>query len=136
MSNTVASGAGVDDGNPPRISVILPCLNEAGSIIACVEEAQLGLSRAGLPGEVLVVDNGSVDGSADLARQAGARVVDEAVPGYGSALRAGVRAAEGDILVMADADLTYDLTRAWRTHRARPTGHGRFGCRGAARWRE
>jgi glycosyltransferase involved in cell wall biosynthesis len=101
----------VERGSVSQVSVILPCLNEADSISACVEEAQLGMRRTGLGGEVVVVDNGSVDGSADLARRAGARIVDEPVPGYGSALRAGIGAAQGDILVMADADLTYDLSR-------------------------
>lgn len=93
------------------VSVVLPCLDEAGSVAQCVREAQEALTAAGYEGEVVVVDNGSTDGSALLAQGAGARVVHEAQPGYGSALRAGFRAARGDIIVMADADQTYPLDR-------------------------
>ena len=96
---------------PDHVSIILPCLNEAASIAACVAEGQDGLDRAGLAGEVVVVDNGSTDDSAERARRAGARVVVEPVPGYGSALRSGIASATGSILVMADADHTYDLSR-------------------------
>jgi glycosyltransferase involved in cell wall biosynthesis len=93
----------------PSVSVVLPCLDEADSVGQCVVEASEALHRAGLTGEVLVVDNGSTDRSAEIAAAAGARIVDEARPGYGSALRAGFAAATGDIIVMADADLTYQL---------------------------
>lgn len=95
----------------PSVSVVLPCLNEAASVAACVDEALSTLELAGFDGEVVVADNGSTDGSAGIARAAGARVVHEPEPGYGSALRAGIRAARGDIVVMADADCTYDLSR-------------------------
>lgn len=94
-----------------KVSVILPCLNEADSVSSCVREAHRGLDAAGLDGEVLVVDNGSNDGSPDLASAAGAVVVDEPVPGYGAAIRGGVASATGDICVMADADCTYPLER-------------------------
>jgi hypothetical protein len=93
------------------VSVVLPCLDEAASITGCVDEARLGLRNAGLEGEVLVVDNGSADESAELATRAGARVVAEPHPGYGSALRRGIDEARGDVVVMADADGTYDLAR-------------------------
>lgn len=92
-----------------KVSVILPCLNEADSVAACVLEAYRGLDAAGLDGEVVVVDNGSSDGSADVAQAVGAVVVDEAVSGYGAAIRGGVASATGDICVMADADCTYPL---------------------------
>jgi Glycosyl transferase family 2 len=91
------------------VTVVFPCLNEARSVGMCVEEARAVLARAAIEGEVLVVDNGSVDGSPGVARAAGARVVHESRRGYGSALQAGFDAARGDIIVMADADFSYDL---------------------------
>lgn len=98
-------------GDDITVSVVLPCLDEAGSVGQCVKEALDAMSSAGLKGEVVVVDNGSIDGSADIARMAGARVVAEDRPGYGSALRAGFTAARGPVTVMADADFTYDLSQ-------------------------
>lgn len=98
-------------GDDVAVSVVLPCFDEAGSVGQCVKEALDAMSAAGLKGEVVVVDNGSTDGSAEIARAAGARVVAEERPGYGSALRAGFAAARGPVAVMADADFTYDLGR-------------------------
>ena len=92
-----------------RISVVIPCLNEAETIERCVTAARGALESAGCSGEVIVVDNGSDDGSAKLAARAGARVVHEERRGYGSAYLAGFEAAVGDYIVMADADLTYDF---------------------------
>jgi glycosyltransferase involved in cell wall biosynthesis len=92
-----------------RVSVVIPCLDEAENIERCVAAARDALETAGLDGEVLVVDNASVDDSADLARSAGARVVREPRRGYGSAYLAGFAAAHGEYIVMADADLTYDF---------------------------
>jgi glycosyltransferase involved in cell wall biosynthesis len=91
------------------VSVVIPCLNEAESIAHCVNSAQRVLDEHGLRGEVVVVDNGSDDGSATLALVAGARVVEEPRRGYGSAYLAGFAAARGDYIVMIDADLTYDF---------------------------
>jgi glycosyltransferase involved in cell wall biosynthesis len=91
------------------VSVVIPCLNEAQTIERCVTSALEVLGAHGIPGEVIVVDNGSTDGSAELATQAGARVVEEPRRGYGSAYLAGFAAARGDSIVMADADLTYDF---------------------------
>jgi Glycosyl transferase family 2 len=93
----------------PSVSVVIPCLNEAESIERCVTDALDTLSEASLRGEVIVVDNGSDDGSGDLAAAAGARVVHEPRRGYGSAYLAGLAAAQGEHIVMADADLTYDF---------------------------
>jgi glycosyltransferase involved in cell wall biosynthesis len=93
----------------PRVSVVIPCLNEAESIAECVSQSLGALRAAGLDGEVVVADNGSTDGSPDLAREAGAIVVDEPRRGYGSAYLAGFAAARGDYVVMLDADLTYPI---------------------------
>jgi hypothetical protein len=91
------------------VSVVIPCLNEAASIERCVTRAREALEGQGWKGEVIVADNGSEDGSADLARAAGALVVFEPRRGYGSAYLAGFAAATGEYIVMADADLTYDF---------------------------
>jgi glycosyltransferase involved in cell wall biosynthesis len=92
-----------------RVSVVIPCLNEAESIAQCVRAARRVLDEHGIAGEVIVADNGSDDGSGELARAAGATVVEEPRRGYGSAYLAGFAAARGDYVVMIDADLTYDF---------------------------
>src|SRR4051812_36781557 len=92
----------------PRVSVVIPCLNEAENIQECVTRAARVLADGGLSGEVIVADNGSDDGSPELAKEAGALVVHEPRRGYGSAYLAGFAAARGEYVVMADADLTYD----------------------------
>jgi glycosyltransferase involved in cell wall biosynthesis len=89
--------------------VVIPCLNEEASIQRCVTEARGALQGQGWVGEVIVADNGSDDRSAELAGEAGAVVIHESRRGYGSAYRAGFAAAQGDYIVMADADLTYDF---------------------------
>ncbi|GAC1408773.1 MAG: hypothetical protein NVSMB57_00550 [Actinomycetota bacterium] len=91
------------------VSIVIPCLNEETTIVACVEKALQAISEAGVAGEVLVVDNNSTDRSAELATAAGARVIAETRRGYGSAYRAGLAAAKGRAILMGDADLTYDL---------------------------
>jgi glycosyltransferase involved in cell wall biosynthesis len=93
----------------PIVSVVIPCLNEAENIEACVTAALEAIVRMGIPGEVVVADNNSEDDSARLAEQAGARVVVERRRGYGSAYLAGFAASQGRYIVMADADLTYDF---------------------------
>jgi glycosyltransferase involved in cell wall biosynthesis len=92
-----------------RVSVVIPCLDEAETIAECVTSARAVLDEAGLAGEVIVVDNGSTDGSGDLARAAGALVVEEPRRGYGSAYLAGLAVAQDDYIVMVEADLTYDF---------------------------
>src|SRR3954447_12452997 len=97
-------------GNPaPKVSVVIPCLNEAENIEACVRRSVEAIAAAQLDGEVVVCDTNSRDGRGEIAERAGARVVHEARPGYGSAYLAGFAAARGDYIVMADADLTYDF---------------------------
>jgi glycosyltransferase involved in cell wall biosynthesis len=93
----------------PLVSVVIPCLNEAENIEACVSAAREALGRMDVPGEIVVADNDSEDDSARLAEQAGARVVVERRRGYGSAYLAGFAASRGRYIVMADADLTYDF---------------------------
>jgi GT2 family glycosyltransferase len=93
----------------PQVSVVIPCLNEAETIQECVRRARAVLADNGLSGEVVVADNGSEDGSAQLAEAEGAHVVHEPRRGYGSAYLAGFAAAQGEYIVMADADLTYDF---------------------------
>jgi glycosyltransferase involved in cell wall biosynthesis len=97
------------DGRRPLLSVVIPCLNEAENIELCIASALGAMAGAGIAGEVVVADNGSDDGSAELAALAGARVVREPRRGYGSAYIAGLAAARGEYIVMADADLTYDF---------------------------
>jgi glycosyltransferase involved in cell wall biosynthesis len=92
------------------VSVVIPCLNEAGNIGECVRRARGAMDGAAINGEVVVADNGSEDGSAALAEAAGARVVFEPRRGYGSAYLAGFSAARGEYIIMADADLTYDFS--------------------------
>jgi glycosyltransferase involved in cell wall biosynthesis len=92
-----------------RLSVVIPCLNEAETIEECVRRARRVLEECEIAGEIIVADNGSEDGSAALAASAGARVVHEPERGYGSAYLAGFAAARGRYILMADADLTYDF---------------------------
>lgn len=91
------------------ISVVIPCLNESRTVGACVRAALDGIRGSELRGEVLVADNGSTDGSREIAERAGARVVPVPRRGYGAALQAGFRAARGRLMVMGDADLSYDF---------------------------
>ncbi|HYT46881.1 MAG TPA: glycosyltransferase family 2 protein [Burkholderiales bacterium] len=95
----------------PELTILMPCLDEAATVGACVTKAHGFLQRAGIDGEVLVADNGSSDGSAEIAAAHGARVISVADRGYGAALRAGVRAAKGRYVIMGDADDSYDFSR-------------------------
>ena len=87
----------------------MPCRNEEATIGFCVDEAGAFLEKYRLKGEVLVVDNGSVDASARLAEQHGARVITENRPGYGNAIRAGLAASAGNVVIIGDCDTTYDF---------------------------
>lgn len=94
-----------------ELTILMPCLDEAQTIRGCVLEAQDYLRRSNIHGEVLVADNGSTDGSQTLAAGAGARVIAVPVRGYGAALQAGITAAKGRYVIMADADASYDFSR-------------------------
>lgn len=93
----------------PLVSVVMPCLNEAAGVGICVEKARKAIAELGIDGEVVVVDNGSTDGSPEIAAAAGARVVHESRRGYGSAYLRGFQEARGRYILMGDADDTYDF---------------------------
>jgi glycosyltransferase involved in cell wall biosynthesis len=107
MSSTTGLEPAPAVAPPIEVSVVIPCLNEAANIEECVRQSLQAMEDAGIHGEVVVADNDSDDGSAELAEAAGARVVHEPRRGYGSAYLAGFAAALGDYIVMLDADLTY-----------------------------
>jgi hypothetical protein len=93
-----------------ELSIIMPCLNEAETLATCIAKALDYLVRQEIAGEVLIADNGSTDGSREIAIQAGARVVPVPEKGYGSALRGGIASARGQFIIMGDADDSYDFT--------------------------
>lgn len=108
-STTTVAAARVTPPSGVELSVVLPCLDEAETLETCILKAKGSLTRLGVVGEVVVADNGSTDGSQDIARAAGARVIDVPRRGYGAALMAGIEAADGRYVLMADADDSYAL---------------------------
>ncbi|MFN2508433.1 MAG: glycosyltransferase family 2 protein [Chthoniobacterales bacterium] len=112
----LASGAGTTPARPApaeakvEVSVVLPCLDEAETVGICVQKARAWIEATQVRGEVIVADNGSTDSSARLAREAGARVISVPEKGYGSSLMAGINAAAGELIIVADADDSYDLS--------------------------
>ena len=93
-----------------ELSVVMPCLDEAETLQICIEKAMNTLRELHVRGEVVIADNGSADGSQEIARRCGARVVDVPLRGYGSALMGGIEAARGQYIIMGDADDSYDFT--------------------------
>ena len=98
-------------GEDIELSVVMPCLNERATVGACVKKALDAMERHGIRGEVIVADNGSTDGSREIAAKFGARVVPIETRGYGSALRGGTTAARGRFVLMGDADDSYDFSQ-------------------------
>ena len=99
------------DGTGTELSILMPCLNEAETLATCIRKAQKALDDLNVVGEVVIADNGSTDGSPEIAASLGARVIHVAEKGYGSALLGGIRAARGKYIIMGDADDSYDFTR-------------------------
>jgi glycosyltransferase involved in cell wall biosynthesis len=97
------------DASAIELSVVMPCLNEAETLGACIEKASAAIDEMGIAGEIVVADNGSTDGSRRIAARAGARVVIVNSPGYGNALMGGIAASRGRLIVMGDADDSYDF---------------------------
>ena len=98
-------------GAPTELTILMPCLNEAETIAACVKKATSYLSRSHIRGEILIADNGSTDGSQATAQRFGARVVSISERGYGAALIGGIEAAKGRFVIMGDADDSYDFSQ-------------------------
>jgi glycosyltransferase involved in cell wall biosynthesis len=97
-------------GTPLDVSVVIPCLNEAKSLAFCVDKALTAFVKPCLRGEVIVADNGSTDGSIEIAEAHGARVIRVPARGYGAALKAGIAVAQGEYVIMGDADDSYDFS--------------------------
>lgn len=95
--------------NQPELSIVMPCLNEAETLAICISKAQSFLDKNKVNGEIIIADNGSTDGSIDIARSHNARVILVQQKGYGSALKAGIDAANGTYVIMGDADDSYDF---------------------------
>ena len=101
---------GAQQSHAPELSIVLPCLNEARTLGRCIAKAQEAIARHGLRAEIIVADNGSSDGSDEIARRGGARLVRVKQKGYGAALMAGINAVRGEFVVIGDADDSYDFS--------------------------
>lgn len=99
------------EGTGTELSILMPCLNEAETLATCIRKAQQALEDLGVAGEIIVADNGSTDGSPEIAANLGARVIHVPEKGYGSALLGGIKAARGKYIIMGDADDSYDFTK-------------------------
>ncbi len=106
----MANDLSLKNDEPVELSIIMPCLNEAKTIGICIKKAQGFLQNHGIKGEIVIGDNGSTDGSKEIARELGASVIDVPIRGYGAALMGAIKAAKGKYIIMADSDNSYDLT--------------------------
>jgi glycosyltransferase involved in cell wall biosynthesis len=114
----------------PEVTIVMPCLNEADTLATCIDKAHRAFRETGIHGEVVIADNGSTDGSPDLARAHGARVVLVAARGYGNALMGGIDIARGRYVIMGDADDSYDFLETPKFVDALRRGHALVqGCR-------
>jgi glycosyltransferase involved in cell wall biosynthesis len=104
MERSLANAAEIE------FSVVMPCLNEAETLAICIQKAQRCLAENNVTGEIVIADNGSTDGSRDIAAALGARVINVSAKGYGSALMGGIAAAHGPYIIMGDADDSYDFS--------------------------
>jgi hypothetical protein len=122
--------ADASPASAPEVTIVMPCLNEADTLATCIDKAHRAFRDAGIDGEVVVADNGSTDGSQDIARAHGARLVAVTARGYGSALMGGIEAARGRYVIMGDADDSYDFLEVPKFVEALRRGHGLVqGCR-------
>ncbi|MDA0171547.1 glycosyltransferase family 2 protein [Solirubrobacter taibaiensis] len=113
-----------------ELSVVMPCLNEADTLEICIRKAQQAMEAGGIDGEIIVADNGSIDGSQQIAESLGARVVPVAAKGYGNALMGGIAAARGRYVIMGDADDSYDFLELGKFVDGLREGHDLVqGCR-------
>ncbi len=110
MTTSSTSPAGATAGKEIEVSVVMPCLNEAETLATCIEKAQKSLRELNVSGEIVIADNGSTDGSQEIARSLGAHVVNVSAKGYGNALMGGIAAAEGKYVIMGDADDSYEFS--------------------------
>jgi glycosyltransferase involved in cell wall biosynthesis len=94
-----------------ELSIVMPCLNEAETLEICISKARIFLERSGISGEIVIGDNGSADGSPEIASRCGARVVNVSVRGYGAALYGAIMATQGKYCVVGDSDDSCDFTR-------------------------
>ncbi len=97
------------DEQHPELSIVMPCLNEVRTVGTCIKKAQRCIGEMGIHAEIIIADNGSDDGSVELAEKLGARVVHQSRKGYGAALKAGIAAAKGHYIIMGDCDDSYDF---------------------------
>ena len=104
----------ITENNDLELTIVMPCLNEAETLAICIKKAMNSLRENNIKGEVLIADNGSTDGSQQIAKDLGARVVDVLEKGYGSALMGGILSAKGSFVVMGDADDSYDFSNLLR----------------------
>jgi glycosyltransferase involved in cell wall biosynthesis len=120
---SICAGPSMTSTGECEFSIIMPCLNEAETIGTCIEKAKRGIDAAGISAEIVIGDNGSNDGSQEIARQNGARVVDIPQRGYGAALFGASQASRGKYIIMGDSDDSYDFTRLERFVKALRDGY-------------